>query len=79
MAHDSTLATLTPYLAVAAMGFAGLKPLAFGTFGVMVALRIAQELSTGEAEWQDMRARLVTALAIGMGIGTFLVSQAQAC
>jgi len=67
------LATLTPYL-VAAMGFAGLKPLAFGTFGVMVALRIAQELSTGEAEWQDIGARFVTALAAGMGIGTFLGS-----
>ncbi len=67
------LATLTPYL-VAAMGFAGLKPLTFGTFGVMVALKVAQDLSTGEAEWQDIGARLVTALAIGMGIGTFLGS-----
>ena len=67
------LATLTPYL-VAAMGFAGLKPLAFGTFGVMVALKVAQDLSTGEAEWQDIGARFVAALAVGMGIGTFLGS-----
>jgi len=67
------LATLTPYL-VAAMGFAGLKPLTFGTFGVMVALKVAQDLSTGEAEWQDIGARFVAALAVGMGIGTFLGS-----
>ena len=67
------IATLTPFL-VAAMGFAGLKPLAFGTFGVMVALKVAQDLSTGEAEWQDIGARFVAALAVGMGIGAFLGS-----
>jgi len=67
------IATLTPFL-VAAMGFAGLKPLTFGTFGVMVALKVAQDLSTGEAEWQDIGARFVAALAVGMGIGAFLGS-----
>ncbi len=56
------------------MGLKGFKLVGAATFGMMIALQISQELSSGESEWQDIGARFVTALAIGMGIGTFLGS-----